>query len=336
MPTSSSTSTDRRVMTSPERSPCARMTSANWTPIWVTGLRAFMALCMTTDRSRQRVAESSRAVMVTRSRPLNRTLPVLIRAGGLSNWARPNSMVDLPQPDSPTTPTNSPGYTSRSKESTARTGPAGVSYSTVSPRTSRSGVPSTGTSDIGALGTGPPDWSESRVADLVERIVEQREGRAEEGDAQAGRDHPQRLTGLQGAVVLRPVQHRAPAQRGAVAEADELQARRREHRVEGAAEEGGQDERRHRGQDLEQDDVGAALPPDPGGLEEVAVAQRERLRPQLPCAVRPTGDHEDTDDDEQVAFSGVGGDHDDQRKGRHDQEHVGHRREGAVRVAAQV
>src|SRR3954447_7386284 len=223
MPTSSSTSTDRRVMTSPERSPCARMTSANWTPSCVTGLRAFIALCMTTDRSRQRVAESSRGFMVTRSRPLNMTLPALMRAGGLSSWARPNSMVDLPQPDSPTTPTNSPGWTSRSKESTARTGPAAVSYSTVRPRTSRSGEPSSDISDIGTLGTAPPDRSESRVADLVECVVEQRKGGTEEGDAQAGRHHPQRLAGLQGPVVLGPVQHRSPAQRAAVTEADELQ-----------------------------------------------------------------------------------------------------------------
>src|SRR3954469_9502263 len=285
MPTSSSTSTDRCVIASPERSPCARMTSANWTPSCVTGLRAFIALCMTTDRSRQRVAEGSRAVMVTRCRPLNMTLPALMRAGGLSSWAIPNSMVDLPQPDSPTTPTNSPGWTSRSKESTARTGPAAVSYSTVSPRTSRSGAPSSGASDIGALGTGPPDGSESRVADLVERVVEQREGGAEQGDAQTWSHHPQRLTGLQGAVVLRPVQHRAPAQRGAVAEPDELQPRRREHRVQRGPEEGGQDERRHRGQDLEHDDVGVSLPPNPRRLEEVAVAQRQGLGPQLTRAV---------------------------------------------------
>src|SRR4051812_28120774 len=229
MPTSRSTSTERSWIVSRERSPWARMASSNWAPSWVTGFSAFMALCMTTDMSRQRTADSSRAVMVTRSRPLKTTLPSLIRAGGLSSCAIPNSIVDLPQPDSPTTPTNSPGWTSRSKESTARTGPAAVSYSTVSPRTSRSGAPSSGISEIGTLGTAPPDGSESRVADLVECVVEQGEGGAEEGDAEAGRHHPQRLAGLQGPVVLGPVQHRAPAQRAAVTEADELQAGGREH-----------------------------------------------------------------------------------------------------------
>src|SRR4051794_6155496 len=236
MPTSSSTSAERFRIADADFSPCARITSSYWAAICLTGLSAFIALCMTTDMSRHRVAASCRAVMVTRSLPLKTTLPDAIRAGGLSSCATPNSIVDLPHPDSPTTPTNSPRRTSRSKSSTARTGPAAVWYSTVRPRTSRSGAPRRGDSDIGALGTGPPDGSESRVADLVERIVEQREGRAEEGDAETGRDDPQRLTGLQGAVVLRPVQHRAPAQRGAVAEADELQARRREHRIEGATE----------------------------------------------------------------------------------------------------
>src|SRR4051794_8455740 len=218
MPTSSSTSAERRRMTSADRSPCARMTSSYWAPSWVTGLSAFMALCMTTDRSRQRVAASSLAFMVTRSRPRNSTLPALIRAGGLSSRARPNSIVDLPQPDSPTTPTNSPACTSRSKESTARTGPADVSYSTVNPRTSSTGTDRSGT---GALRTVPPDRSQGGIADLVERVVEQREGRAEQGDAQAGRDHPQRLPGVERGVALRPVQHGPPAQAVLVAETDE-------------------------------------------------------------------------------------------------------------------
>src|SRR3954465_11993043 len=244
MPTSSSTSAERRRTTSADRSPCAPMTSSYWAPSWVTGLSAFMALCMTTDRSRQRVAASSLAFMVTRSRPRNSTLPLLIRAGGLSSWAMPNSIVDLPQPDSPTTPTNSPACTSRSKLSTARTGPAGVSYSTVSPRTCR-----TGGSGTGAPATGPPYGSQGGVADLVEGVVEQRERRAEEGDAQARRHHPQGLAGVERGVGLRPVQHGPPAQRARIPEADELQAGRGQHRVDRAAEEGGEDQRGHRRQD---------------------------------------------------------------------------------------
>src|SRR3954452_18199497 len=206
MPTSRKTSAERLALTWAERSPCARMASSNCRPSCVTGLSAFIALCMTTEMSRQRVAARSFAVIVTRSVPWKRTLPSLIRAGELSSCATPKSIVDLPQPDSPTTPTNSPRCTSRSKESTARTGPAGVSYSTVSPRTCR-----TGSSGAGAPATGPPYGSQGRVADLVEGVVEQRERRPEEGDAQAGGDDPEGLPRLERRVALRPVQHGPPA-----------------------------------------------------------------------------------------------------------------------------
>ncbi len=41
-------------------------------------------------------------------RPLKITLPLVISAGGTRSWAMANSRVDLPQPDSPTMPRNSP------------------------------------------------------------------------------------------------------------------------------------------------------------------------------------------------------------------------------------
>ena len=66
---------------------------------------------MTTEKSRQRSTFSCFSVIVTRFWPLNVTLPPVISAGGLSSWAIANSSVDLPQPDSPTTPTNSPRAT---------------------------------------------------------------------------------------------------------------------------------------------------------------------------------------------------------------------------------
>src|SRR5674476_766430 len=95
--------------------------------------------------------------------PLKTTLPPAIDAGGLSSCAMANSIVDLPHPDSPTTPTNSPGSTSRFTPSTAPTGPRGVSYSTLRSRTSR----------MGAFDTGPPNRPQGWVADLVEGVVEQ-------------------------------------------------------------------------------------------------------------------------------------------------------------------
>jgi hypothetical protein len=92
----------------------------------VTGLSAFIALCMTTDMSRQRMAVSRLSVMPTRFTPLKSTLPPMTAAGGASSCAMANSRVDLPQPDSPTIPRNSPGYTSKLTRSTASTAPRSI------------------------------------------------------------------------------------------------------------------------------------------------------------------------------------------------------------------
>ena len=89
----------------------------------LTGFSAFIALCMTTDMSRQRIAESCLSVSPTRLVPSNMTLPAAIVAGGASSWATPNSSVDFPQPDSPTMPRNSPRLTVNDTSSTARTVP---------------------------------------------------------------------------------------------------------------------------------------------------------------------------------------------------------------------
>ena len=121
MPTMRRTSADLAPISSRDVFPCARIASLNCAPIDLTGLRAFIALCMTTDMSRQRTDDSWRSVSPTRLAPLNATLPAAMRAGGASSWAMANSRVDFPQPDSPTMPRNSPR--SRVKETllTART-----------------------------------------------------------------------------------------------------------------------------------------------------------------------------------------------------------------------
>ena len=54
--------------------------------------------------------------------PLKMTLPPVMLAGGASSWAIANSRVDLPQPDSPTMPMNSPGSRSKLTLSTATHG----------------------------------------------------------------------------------------------------------------------------------------------------------------------------------------------------------------------
>ncbi len=144
------------------------------------------------------------------------------------------------------------------------------------------------------------------------------------------------MPGAERLVVLRPVEHRAPALGIGVAEADELQASRRQHREDGRSEERRHDERGHRGQDLGHDDVAAALPADARRLEEIPVAQRERLHPQLPGTVGPAERAEDDDDVEQAGAAQVGRDHDDQREDRDHEQHVGDEREDAVADPAEV
>src|SRR5215469_5179637 len=288
MPTMRSTSTDRPSISSADVTPCARIASLNCAPMDSTGLSAFIALCMTTDRSRQRIAISCLSVMPTMLMPLNTTLPPVTVAGGLSNWAMANSRVDLPQPDSPTMPRNSPGYSSKLTRSTAATAPRSVAYSTDRSLTVRIGPAAggepggRGSASARTLATGPPYRSKCWVAYLVEGVVEQGERRPERGDAGTGGQHPHGLTGLQRGVVLRPVEHRAPALSVGIAQADVLQAGGEQHGVQGVGHEARHDQRGHRGDDLHRDDVEPALAAHPGRLQEVPRPQRQRLRAELP------------------------------------------------------
>src|ERR1700722_11465513 len=151
-----------------------------------------------------------------------------------------NSRVDLPQPDSPTMPTNSPRPTLKLTSWTARTAPRQPAYSTDRPDTSRIG---SGLATPDPLPLDAPDRPQGRVADLVERVVEQCERRAEGDDAEAGNDDPQRLAGLEGLLVLGPVEHRAPAGDVGVAEADELEAGGEQHCVQRVGGGGGGQQR---------------------------------------------------------------------------------------------
>src|SRR5271166_6634704 len=183
MPTIRSTSADRVAISSLDGRPCACSASLNCAPIDLTGFSAFIALCMTTDMSRQRIADSCLSVRPTRFVPSNLTVPAATWAGGASSWATANSSVDFPQPDSPTMPRNSPLPTANDTSSTARTLPRSRTYSTDRPLTS-----STGSGTCGSVTLAPylPDRPQGRVTDLVERVVQQGEGRAERRAAHAG------------------------------------------------------------------------------------------------------------------------------------------------------
>ena len=59
-------------MSSAVNLPCARIASLNWAPMVLTGFSAFIALCMTTDMSRQRIVDSCPSVSPTRFVPVER------------------------------------------------------------------------------------------------------------------------------------------------------------------------------------------------------------------------------------------------------------------------
>src|SRR5215216_6486147 len=63
---------------------------------------------------------------VVSSSPLNFIDPSAIRPGGYTSRIIDNAVIDLPQPDSPTRPTNSPSSTPKLTSLTAFTRPARV------------------------------------------------------------------------------------------------------------------------------------------------------------------------------------------------------------------
>ena len=87
MPTSRITSADRSWIFCDVRLSCACNASRSCAPTVSTGLSAFIALCITTEHSRQRQWRSSSSPSATMSCPLKRTVPSAIQAGGLRSCA---------------------------------------------------------------------------------------------------------------------------------------------------------------------------------------------------------------------------------------------------------
>src|SRR5204863_2354076 len=69
---------------------------------------------------------------------------------------------------------------------------------------------------------------------------------------------------------------------------------------------------------------------------EVAPPQRQRLRPELPRAVRPAEHAEHHDESEEAGVLLVGGDHDDEREDRQNKDDVGDERKEPVGASAEV
>ena len=176
---------------------------------------------------------------------------------------------------------------------------------------------------------------EARVRDLVDGVAQHREREPDERDADPRRDEGPPRAREQGRVVARPVEVRSPGHRARVAEAEELEADLGADRVDGRRDERRRDERRHVGQELDEHDAQRPLARDDRGLDELAVAQRQRLRAEDARAPRPPceGEH---DDDARGPGRQIRRQHDRERQPRDHEEDVDEHRQHGVGAAAQV
>ena len=99
-----------------------------------------MASWNTMAMRRPRIACISRAFRPVSSRPSKRTEPETTRPGGSTRPRIENPVTDLPDPDSPTSPSTSPGWSVKDTPSTAFTTPARVMKCVLRSSTSRSGA----------------------------------------------------------------------------------------------------------------------------------------------------------------------------------------------------
>src|SRR5258708_542223 len=127
-------------------------------------------------------------------RPASRIWPPAIRPGGSSRPMMALPVSDLPAPDSPTTPSTSPGAISKETSSTASKVPRRVGNSTRRPRTSSSG----GLFDVLiSLPLGSSQLGIERVAQPVAQQID-REHECREHDSWKDGDPP--VAGLQNLV----------------------------------------------------------------------------------------------------------------------------------------
>ena len=97
--------------------------STNWSPTFITGLSAFIALWKTIETLRQRKRRSASSFLCVMSSPRKRIVPSAMPAGGRRICMSAFATVLLPHPDSPASPSTSPAPIVRSMPSTARTVP---------------------------------------------------------------------------------------------------------------------------------------------------------------------------------------------------------------------
>src|SRR5262245_41220116 len=184
-----------------------------------------------------------------RSWPWKRTVPPVMRPGWRRRRRIARAVTLLPHPDSPTSPTTSPGPTSRSTPTRTGAVPRGVWNSTVRPRTDRRGSvtrspttsgppshpPSPPPPPTGGRGEseGPTPWlafsPALRVEPVLQPVAEQVEADDGRHDGEAGEEGHPPLAG--GDLLHAHPDHDAPLRRGHPhAEPDERQAGRLQDR----------------------------------------------------------------------------------------------------------
>ena len=128
--------------------------------------------------------------------------------------------------------------------------------------------------------------SKPRVDEFVDPEVEKRKAGTEERDAKARRRPPPPPPAADGVVGESLAQHVAPIPQpwrrggGRTREAEEGDRDIGSDRGERREEKRGGDDRNEVGQDLDENDPEASLTRNPGRLDKIPVAQRQRLRPQ--------------------------------------------------------
>src|SRR3954468_6750686 len=118
--------------------------------------------------------------------PRRRTSPPAMRPGGSIRPITAVPVIDLPAPDSPTTPRISPGAMSNDTSSIAVSVPRRVGNSTLRLRTLRTGTV------IGAIGEHRLALSQARVQGIAQPVAEQvhRQHECRQRDAGKDRDPP--------------------------------------------------------------------------------------------------------------------------------------------------
>src|SRR4051794_21521854 len=181
---------------------CVLIASPSWLPTVSTGLRDVIGSWKPSATSSPRPRRSSRFFSLNRSRPWNIAVPLTIRPGGVG--IRPSSAsveTLLPEPDSPTIPSVSPGKRSYETPSTAWTIPSSVLNSTT-----RSLIERTGS------GTHSPLGRVERIAKTVADEVDAQDDR-DDGQAREDRQPPRGPPGKRRRVRLRLADEHAERRR---------------------------------------------------------------------------------------------------------------------------